>query len=53
MAKMSKLPRFYQFLAVCLVFAMTWANARGYMVSSLFNNSDPAARSATGQISHK
>lgn len=50
---MNKPPRLYQILALCLVAGMAWANHQGYMVSSFFNDTDPASRSASGQVSHK
>jgi hypothetical protein len=50
---MHKPPRLFQIFALGLVLAMTWANLRGHMISSLFNDSDPASRSASGQVSHK
>lgn len=46
-------PRLFQIFALGLVLAMTWANLRGHMISSLFNDSDPASRSASGQVNHK
>lgn len=50
---MHKPPRLFQIFALGLVLAMSWANYRGYMISSLFNDSDPASRSASGHVSHK
>lgn len=45
--------KLYRILALCLVVAMAWANHRGFMFSSLFNDSDPAIRSGSSQASHK
>lgn len=50
---MNKPPRLFQIVALCLVAGMAWANAQGYMVSSLFNDTDPASRTASGRVSHK
>jgi hypothetical protein len=50
---MNNFPRPFAFIALCLVLAMAWANQRGYMVSSLFNDTTPASRGASGHLSHK
>lgn len=50
---MNKPPRSFQVFALALVIAMAWANHRGYMISSLFNDSGSAQRSASGHASHK
>jgi hypothetical protein len=50
---MNKPPRLFQLFALALVLGMAWANHGGYMVSSLLNPSDAAARSASGHLSHK
>lgn len=50
---MSKRASLFMIFAVCLTAAMAWANHRGYMVSSLFNQTDAADRSATGGSHHK
>jgi hypothetical protein len=51
---MNKRPALFMVLAVCLTATMAWANHRGYMVSSLFNQTDAADRSASGHyVNHK
>jgi len=50
---MNKRAKLFLFFAVCLTSAMAWANHRGYMASSLFNQSDAANRSTAGGVNHK
>jgi hypothetical protein len=50
---MNKRAKLFMIFAICLTSAMAWANHRGYMASSLFNQSDAANRSASGSVHHK
>lgn len=50
---MNKRAKLFVFFAVCLTSAMAWANHRGYMASTLFNQTDAANRSASGKVNHK
>ncbi len=50
---MNKPPRIFQAFALLLVVSMAWANHRGYMFSSLFNPTQPASHTTTGQANHK
>lgn len=50
---MNKRAKLFMLFAILLTSAMAWANHRGLMASSLFNHSDAANRTASGNVNHK